>query len=58
VIDQRIIDLSLKPKPCEWCGALATTRVIATDACASCAEAEPKERVGRALQRWKRSAGR
>lgn len=52
------LDLTLKPKPCEWCGQPATTRVIATDACASCAECGPRERVRRALQRWKPSNDR
>jgi hypothetical protein len=40
---------------CEWCGLEpATTRIIATDACASCAAATPRERVRRALSRWAR----
>jgi hypothetical protein len=41
-------------KDCEWCGLVpATTRVIATDACQSCADATPKVRVQRALLRWR-----
>lgn len=44
-----------RPPMCSWCGLeLATARVIATDACASCADGTPQDRVKAALQRWHR----
>lgn len=46
---------SMPPRFCCWClTEPATTRVIATDSCADCAAATPRERAKRWLQAVKR----